>query len=29
MQGDGTQENPYIPTAWDEFVYVVGEDKQT
>ncbi len=29
MQGDGTQENPYIPTAWDEFVYAVGKDKQT
>lgn len=29
MQGEGTQENPYIPTAWDEFVYAVGKDKQT
>lgn len=29
MQGNGTQENPYIPTAWDEFVYAVGKDKQT
>lgn len=29
MYGDGTQTNPYIPTAWDEFVYAVGKDKQT
>ena len=29
MQGEGTQGNPYIPTAWDEFVYAVGKDKET
>lgn len=29
MQGNGTQESPYIPTAWDEFVYAVGKDKET
>lgn len=26
MRGNGTQENPYIPTAWDEFVYAVGTE---
>lgn len=28
MQGDGTKENPFIPTAWDEFVYAVGYSKE-
>lgn len=26
MQGEGTKESPYIPTAWDEFVYAVGKE---
>lgn len=26
MQGNGTQENPYIPTVWDEFVQAIGTE---